>query len=212
MIFAVALTIADNSYMGLDSISSLDFQIPWEHTTSPMSFLTLGKRNFPSSSASGNVKSGGRHHKISFEHHGDYRLLTFHMDKFFDGKPTDGEIRLENPPQESMVIVTPFAEKDRFLFESKDQLHACRRRGTFLDGKTYRFEPGASLRCWTGDAGVWTYKNTWYWAQRLPVWWTAFRLAGTSATVSATPPRRPKTCFFITARRISRIAYNSTSR
>ena len=109
--FAVALTIADNSYMGLDSISLLDFRIPWEHTTSPMSFLTLGKRNFPSSSASGSVKSGSRHHKISFEHHGDYRLLTFHMDKFFDGKPIDGEIRLENPPQESMVIVTPFAEK-----------------------------------------------------------------------------------------------------
>ena len=129
--FAVALTIADNSYMGLDSISLLDFRIPWEHTTSPMSFLTLGKRNFPSSSASGNVKSGGRHHKISFELHGDYRLLTFHMDKFFDGKPIDGEIRLENPPQESMVIVTPFRKKDRFLFESKDQLHACLRRGTF---------------------------------------------------------------------------------
>lgn len=28
--FAVALTIADNSYMGLDSISLIDFRIPWE--------------------------------------------------------------------------------------------------------------------------------------------------------------------------------------
>ena len=33
--FAVALTIADNSYMGLDSISLLDFRIPWQKTTSP---------------------------------------------------------------------------------------------------------------------------------------------------------------------------------
>ena len=33
--FAVALTIDDNSYMGLDSISLLDFTIPWEHTNSP---------------------------------------------------------------------------------------------------------------------------------------------------------------------------------
>lgn len=161
--FAVALTIADNSYMGLDSISLLDFRIPWEHTTSPMSFLTLGKRNFPSSSASGSVKSGGRHHKISFEHHGDYRLLTFHMDKFFDGKPIDGEIRLENPPQESMVIVTPFAEK-KTAFYLNQKINCMPASGAVhFDGKTYRFEPGASFAVLDWGRGVWTYKNTWYW-------------------------------------------------
>ena len=161
--FAVALTIADNSYMGLDSISLLDFRIPWEHTTSPMSFLTLGKRNFPSSSASGSVKSGGRHHKISFEHHGDYRLLTFHMDKFFDGKPIDGEIRLENPLQESMVIVTPFAEKET-AFYLNQKINCLPASGeVHFDGKTYAFKPGASFAVLDWGRGVWTYKNTWYW-------------------------------------------------
>ena len=37
--FAVALTIDDNSYMGLDSISLLDFKLRWEHTNSPMAFF-----------------------------------------------------------------------------------------------------------------------------------------------------------------------------
>ena len=48
--YAVALTVDDNSYMALDSISLIDFRIPREHTNSPMKFMTLGKRNFPSSS------------------------------------------------------------------------------------------------------------------------------------------------------------------
>ena len=55
--FAVALTIADNSYMGLDSISLLDFRIPWEHTNSPIALMTRGKKNLPATSAYGDVKS-----------------------------------------------------------------------------------------------------------------------------------------------------------
>lgn len=41
--FALALTVDDNGYMGLDSISLLDFENGWEITNSPMSFMPLGK-------------------------------------------------------------------------------------------------------------------------------------------------------------------------
>ena len=37
--FALALTVADNGYMGLDSISLLDFEEGWEITNSPMSIM-----------------------------------------------------------------------------------------------------------------------------------------------------------------------------
>jgi hypothetical protein len=50
--FALALTVDDNSYMALDSISLIDFRIPWEHTNSPMKAFTMGSRNFPASSVS----------------------------------------------------------------------------------------------------------------------------------------------------------------
>ena len=40
--FALALTVDDNGYMGLDSISLLDFENGWEITASPMSFMPLG--------------------------------------------------------------------------------------------------------------------------------------------------------------------------
>ena len=39
----LALTIADNGYMGLDSISFLHFDENWEQTTSRMRALPLGK-------------------------------------------------------------------------------------------------------------------------------------------------------------------------
>ena len=52
--FGVALTIADNSYMGLDSISFLSFgDAPWQITKSPMRIFHMGKTNLPATSAEG---------------------------------------------------------------------------------------------------------------------------------------------------------------
>ena len=162
--FAVALTIADNSYMGLDSISLLDFTgIPWEHTNSPMSFMTLGKRHFPAGSDSGSVESGNSKYHIKFEHNGDYRLLTFHMDDFKDGKPIRGEIRLENPEQESMVICTPYKEKETAFYYN--QKINCMPASGWVDyaGKKYTLPEGGAWGTLDWGRGVWTYKNTWYW-------------------------------------------------
>ena len=44
----LALTIADNGYMGLDSVSFLDFDGKWEKTTSRMRALPLGRTQPPS--------------------------------------------------------------------------------------------------------------------------------------------------------------------
>ena len=54
---AVALTIDDNSYMGLDSVSLLilDPGKPWEITTSLMQFMTGGRKNLPPTSDAGDV-------------------------------------------------------------------------------------------------------------------------------------------------------------
>ena len=47
----LALTIADNGYMGLDSISFLDFDERWQITKSPMRMMPMGKTKLPESSA-----------------------------------------------------------------------------------------------------------------------------------------------------------------
>ena len=104
----VALTIADNSYMGLDSISFLDFEEPWEKTVSPMRIMTMGKTGFPATSDEGDVEIFGKNYFISFKNDGEKRVLSFKMDKFHMDEPIKGEIVLENTKPETMVIATPF--------------------------------------------------------------------------------------------------------
>lgn len=66
--FGLALTIADNSYMGLDSISFLSFEgEPWEVTKSPMSVLPMGRTGLPSTSAAGITASSGKRHALLFQ-------------------------------------------------------------------------------------------------------------------------------------------------
>ena len=175
--FAVALTVADNSYMGLDSISLLDFRVPWEKTTSPMAAFTMGKRRMPSSSVSGDVRSGNKNYDIEFKHNGDHRLLSFHMKKFDGDKSISGQIRLQCPKMDSMVIATPFKEKSTaFYYNQKINCMPATGRVEF-DGKVYEFKEGEAFGVLDWGRGVWTYKNTWYWgsasgqAGGVPIGW-----------------------------------------
>ena len=161
--FAVALTIDDNSYMGLDSISLLDFRIPWCHTKSPMAAFTMGKKKLPSSSREGDVTAVGKNYKMKFENNGSERVLLFQMDDFCDGKPIRGRLRLECPEAESMVIATPFKGKTKaFYYNQKINCMPASGKVEF-DGKLYEFKKGEAFGVLDWGRGVWTYKNTWYW-------------------------------------------------
>ncbi len=85
--FAVALTIADNGYMGLESVSLLDFERRVEHTQSPMRLLPRGKTGLPASSLSGDVAVRRKTYSLSFQNAGVPRRLTAHLDDFKDKKP-----------------------------------------------------------------------------------------------------------------------------
>ena len=88
-VHAVALTIDDNGYMGLDSVSFLDLEEGWEKTVSPMCAFPMGMRNMPASSAVGDVAAHGSGYEMSFRHVGETRVLDFKMDKFLDGLRRD---------------------------------------------------------------------------------------------------------------------------
>ena len=161
--FGVALTVDDNSYMALDSISLLDFKNKWEHTNSPMKFFTNGNRNFPSSSKTGDVVGEGKGYKIEFIKQADKRILNFQMDNFLEGKSIEGKIELQDDSAESMVIVTPFEQsKVHFYYNQKINCMPAGGKVSF-DGRDYIFDPETSQGCLDWGRGVWTYKNTWYW-------------------------------------------------
>lgn len=160
--YALALTIADNSYMGLDSISLLDFEENWQETKSPMSIFPMGRTNFPATSEKGDVSSSGRGHSISYFNDGTKRLLLAHMDKFHDGKPIDAKVTLTDAPEESMVICTPFDKPGHFYFNQK--INCMRAQGEVsFNGRRYVFEPSDSFAVLDWGRGVWTYHNTWFW-------------------------------------------------
>ena len=161
--FALALTVADNGYMGMDSVSLLDFEEGWEITTSPMSLLPLGKLRMPESSARGDVRHGGKQHELSFKNDGGgRRVLSARMERFGPEGALQAEIELTQEPEESMVICTPFDKPGHFYFNQK--INCMRAAGEVRYGaRRYVFDPAESFAVLDWGRGVWTYHNTWYW-------------------------------------------------
>ncbi len=163
--FCVALTIADNSYMGLDSISFISFseECPWEQTVSRMQAFTSGKKNLPATSEKGDLVSEGKDYTISFRHLGDRRILTFQMDNFLDKRAIEGDITLHCPETESMVIATPFANAPKAFYYNQ-KINCMPAEGYVSMADTmYYFDRENSFAGLDWGRGVWTYKNTWYW-------------------------------------------------
>lgn len=161
--YALALTIDDNSYMGLDSISLIDLENVFEITKSEMQGFTFGRKKLPPTSETGDVASYGKTHFIKFENDGKTRKLTFCMMNFKDS-PIFGEVLLENSDDESMVIATPF-DGDEKAFYYNQKINCLRASGKFTyAGKDYVFDKEDSFAVLDWGRGVWTYKNTWYWS------------------------------------------------
>lgn len=159
----LALTIADNGYMGLDSISMLDFDRRWEITKSAMQLMTMGRKGLPATSVSGDVASDSRHCRMRFANDGRTRVLDAVMDGFRGADTVVAHVELTDVPDDSMVICTPFDKPRHFYFNQK--INGLRARGTVqLGGETWTFEPDSALATLDWGRGVWTYSNTWYWS------------------------------------------------
>lgn len=158
----LALTIADNGYMGLDSISFLNFDEGWEQTTSPMRLLPLGKTALPESSCEGTSEIARSSYAMAFYHEDGARRLSFHMDNFRGKQSIEGIVTLTDSPKESMVIATPFDKAKHFYYNQK--INCMRASGWIeLGGKHFELTPDRFFAVLDWGRGVWTYHNTWYW-------------------------------------------------
>ena len=159
--YALAFTIADNSYMGLISASWIDFTQPMEITKSIMTILPKGKTGLPESSAIGDCFL--KNNKVSFEflNNGQRRLIKVTYKKFNKNEDLSAEIELVDEPQDSMVIATPFKKDKHFYYNQK--IVGMKASGwAKLGDKEIKFNDNA-LGILDWGRGVWTYKNTWYW-------------------------------------------------
>ena len=160
--FGIALTIADNSYMGLISASVLDFEKPWEQTVSVMTAFPMGKFKLPETSATGDTLYGDKRVQMAFRVLEGERRLSCRFERFLGEDALELELSLAQPPMDSMVIATPFSAPRAFYYNQK--INCMRASGEAVLGKRrFAFSPETSFGTLDWGRGVWTYDNTWYW-------------------------------------------------
>ena len=160
--YGVALTIDDNSYMGMASVSILDFKNKTEWTKSYIVWFTYGKIGFPSTSDSGDVYMKSKNYDMLFENKNGKRHLVCKLKNLAKGKDFECDIFLESTNQGSMVIATPFKKKGHFYYNQK--INLLKAKGSFKFGELNHQMGEKALGVLDWGRGVWTYKNTWYWS------------------------------------------------
>ena len=161
--FGVAMTISDDGYLGLQSVTLLDFKNKWEHTETVLNAFPLGKTKLPSSSSRGDTVYHDKRLDMEFVVSEGKRSLTCNFRNFFEGKDFLCEIELEQPRMDTMVIATPWAENPKAFYYNQ-KINCMRASGrAIFDGKEYVFDPSTDFATLDWGRGVWTYKNTWYW-------------------------------------------------
>ena len=160
--YGIAITIADNSYMGMGSVSFLDFKNKKDITKSRIKLFTKGKLALPPSSKEGDVYFNSKECQISFVHENDKRHIQVHYKNFEKNVDLRADLYLEETNEGSMVIATPFKKDKHFYYNQKINLLKC--AGYVKYGETiYDFNNNCyGVLDW--GRGVWTYKNTWYWS------------------------------------------------
>ena len=160
--FGVALTIADNSYMGLISASVLEFEKPWEQTTTVLTAFPMGKYGLPETSSAGDTLYGDKRVQMAFRVQPGERRLSCRFARFLGEDALELELTLAQPPMDSMVIATPSDAPRAFYYNQK--INCMPASGVMtLGSRRFEFAPETSFGTLDWGRGVWTYDNTWYW-------------------------------------------------
>ena len=160
--YGIALTIDDNSYMGMASVSVLDFKSRKENTKSYISWFTFGKVGLPSSSEDGDTKMENKAYGMLFSNKNGERRLVCKMKNVAKNQDFECDIKLEETNGNSMVIATPFNKKKYFYYNQK--INLLKASGYFKLGDFEHTLKENALGVLDWGRGVWTYKNTWYWS------------------------------------------------
>ncbi len=162
--FGIALTIADNGYMGLISATVLNFVTLEMQTISPMLFMTRGKLGLPSSSESGDIHFKNDQLEMHFTHEDSGRRIKMNMPHFHKRSSLFVDITLTPSMDESMVIATPFGKRSKKFYYNQKIIGMHANGSVNYMNQRYIFRPDDSFGILDWGRGVWTYNNTWYWS------------------------------------------------
>lgn len=161
--YGIAFVIADNSYMGLLSATWFDFTQPSEKSVAAIPLFTRGRLGMPESADKGDIAASHKGVSLDFRHEPGGRRLILDCPAFDGGKGLSGELFLEQPPMDRMVIATPFPNNPRAFYYNQ-KINCMPARGDVtVAGQTYSFSPDRHFGVLDWGRGVWAYDNTWYW-------------------------------------------------
>ncbi|OWY83049.1 DUF2804 domain-containing protein [Rhodococcus sp. BUPNP1] len=161
--FGIALTVADNGYMGLLGVSVLDLAGRSETTENALVPFPLGRMRLPHTADGGDVvvEHGGL--RIEYHHEGLSRRLIVDHPRFGGGRGLSGELVLTQPADDRMVIATPFPRAPKAFYYNQ-KINCLPAQGTItVAGRELVFDPATAFGVFDWGRGVWTYDNTWYW-------------------------------------------------
>ena len=162
--YAVALTIADNGYMGLSGVSVIDLEKGEEITKNYMSFMPKGRTNLPASSKNGDVILSTKKFVMEFKNDNGRRKLYFNCERFFKNKSLTVNIDIYEPEGDSIVMATPFFE-DENAFYYNQKIVGMKAFGEVIFGEdNIIFDDSDTFALLDWGRGVWPYKNLWYWS------------------------------------------------
>ncbi len=161
--YGIALTIDDNGYMDLCSVTLLDFTNSSYLEKMVVHPFSFGKRKLPSSSTEGNTMYIDKKVIMKFLHEKDSRHILCIFDKFGKkGEKLEVDIFLKETNGNSMTIATPFNKKGHFYYNQK--INNLMASGYVRLGDRVLDFSSDCYGVLDWGRGVWTYNNTWYWS------------------------------------------------
>lgn len=159
----IALTVADNAYMGFLSASWLDFSKPEAVTDSVTVPFPRGRMGMPESADAGDIVQSHPNISLGFRHEAGGRRLSVDCPGFAKARGMKGEIFLSQPPMDRMVIATPFPDAPRAFYYNQ-KINCMPAEGAVeIGGRKHAFSSSSAFGVLDWGRGVWTYDNTWYW-------------------------------------------------
>jgi len=160
--FGLALTVADNAYMGLISVTLLDFSKRSYHTKTKIIPFPMGKMGLPDNTRQGGILIERKGISFDYTYENGKKHLKVYFADFKDNRPLKADITLQDEPEDSMVIAIPFKNKPKHFYYNQ-KIPGIRASGYVSDGEKNRTLGSESLAVMDWGRGVWPYDVTWYW-------------------------------------------------
>lgn len=161
--YGVSFVIADNGYMGLLSVTWLDFTTPETTAEMRVTMFPRGRMGMPASADTGDIAMTHKGMTLDFRHVAGGRQLMLDCPSFDKGKGLRGELFLEQPPMDRMVVATPFSHNPNAFYYNQ-KINCMPATGKIVKGgQSFEFAPDKQFGVLDWGRGVWAYDNQWYW-------------------------------------------------